>query len=134
MECIFCDIIQRKRQGFVFYEDDTHIAFLDKYPIDYGHSLVLPKEHFEKVTDMPAVKVGDLFSNIPKIAKAIIKATKADAFSMAQNNGRAAKQIVPHVHVHIIPRYNDKGIVWTKREIGKDEELASLAEKIRQGL
>jgi len=134
MECIFCDIIQRKRQGFVFYEDDTHIAFLDKYPIDYGHSLVLPKEHFEKVTDMPAVKVGDLFSNIPKIAKAIIKATKADAFSMAQNNGRAAKQIVPHVHVHIIPRYNDKGIVWTKREIGKDEELASLAEKIRQCL
>jgi len=134
MECIFCDIIQRKRQGFVFYEDDTHIAFLDKYPIDYGHSLVLPKEHFEKVTDMPAVKVGELFSNIPKIAKAIIKATKADAFSMAQNNGRAAKQIVPHVHVHIIPRYNDKGIVWTKREIGKDEELASLAEKIRQGL
>jgi len=134
MECIFCDIIQRKRQGFIFYEDDTHIAFLDKYPIDYGHSLVLPKEHFEKVTDMPAVKVGDLFSNIPKIAKAIIKATKADAFSMAQNNGRAAKQIVPHVHVHIIPRYNDKGIVWTKREIGKDEELASLAEKIRQGL
>jgi len=80
------------------------------------------------------VKVGDLFSNIPKIAKAIIKATKADAFSMAQNNGRAAKQIVPHVHVHIIPRYNDKGIVWTKREIGKDEELASLAEKIRQCL
>jgi histidine triad (HIT) family protein len=132
MECIFCDIIQKKREGYVIYEDDTHIAFLDKYPIDYGHSLVLPKQHFEKVTDMTADKVGDLFSNVPKIAKAIIKTTKADAFSMAQNNGRAAKQIVPHVHVHIIPRFNHKGIVWTKREIGKDEELASLAEKIRQ--
>jgi histidine triad (HIT) family protein len=132
MDCIFCDIIQRKRQGFVIYEDDTHIAFLDKYPIDYGHSLVLPKQHFEKVTDMTAVKVGDLFSNIPKIAKAIIKTTNADAFSIAQNNGRAAKQIVLHVHVHIIPRFNHKGIIWTKREIGKDEELASLAEKIRQ--
>ncbi len=132
MDCIFCDIIQGKRQGFVIYEDDTHIAFLDKYPIDYGHSLVLPKEHFEKVTDMSADKVGDLFSNIPKIAKAVIKTTKADAFSLTQNNGRAAKQIVPHVHVHIIPRFNNKGIVWTKREIAKDEELASLAEKIRQ--
>lgn len=132
MDCIFCDIIQRKRQGFVIYEDDTHIAFLDKYPIDYGHSLVLPKEHFEKVTDMTSDKVGDLFSNIPKIAKAIIKTTNADAFSMAQNNGRAAKQIVPHVHVHIIPRFNHKGTIWTKREIGKDEELASLAEKIQK--
>jgi len=53
---------------------------------------------------------------------------------MAQNNGRAAKQIVPHVHVHIIPRFNHKGTVWTKREIGKDDELAILAEKIRQSI
>jgi histidine triad (HIT) family protein len=50
---------------------------------------------------------------------------------MAQNNGRAAKQIVPHVHVHIIPRYNHKGTIWTKRDIGNDEELKILAEKIR---
>ena len=134
MDCIFCDIIERKKPGFILYEDETHIAFLDKYPIDYGHSLVLPKTHFERVTDMTAEKVGDLFSNIPKIAKAIIKATNADAFSMAQNNGRAAKQIVPHVHVHIIPRFNHKGTVWTKREIGQDEDLAALAEKIRENI
>ncbi len=75
--------------------------------------------------------VGDLFSKIPKIAKAIIKTTNADAFSMAQNNGRAAKQIVPHVHVHIIPRFNDKETIWTKRDIKKDDELKMLAEKIR---
>jgi len=51
---------------------------------------------------------------------------------MAQNNGRAAKQIVPHVHVHIIPRFNDKGTIWTKREIGNDDALKILAEKIRR--
>src|SRR3970040_583874 len=112
MTCIFCDIIQGKKQGHFIYEDDTHVAFLDKYPIDHGHSLVLPREHFEKVTDMTADKVGDLFSKIPKIAKAIIQTTNADAFSRTQNNGRAAKQIVPHVHVHIIPRFNDKGTIW----------------------
>ena len=134
MDCIFCDIIEKKKPGFVIYEDNTHIAFLDKYPIDYGHSLVLPKQHFERVTDMTSEKVGDLFSNIPKIARAIIKTTGADAFSMAQNNGRAAKQIVPHVHVHIIPRFNHKGTVWTKREIGKDDELSSLAEQIRANI
>jgi len=132
MACIFCDIIQGKKQGHFIYEDDTHVAFLDKYPIDHGHSLVLPREHFEKVTDMTADKVGDLFSKVPKIAKAIIQITNADAFSMAQNNGRAAKQIVPHVHVHIIPRFNDKGTIWTKREIGNDDALKILAEKIRR--
>lgn len=132
MACIFCDIIQGKKQGHFIYEDDTHVAFLDKYPIDHGHSLVLPREHFEKVTDMTADKVGDLFSKVPKIAKAIIQTTNADAFSMAQNNGRAAKQIVPHVHVHIIPRFNDKGTIWTKREIVNDDALKILAEKIRK--
>ena len=132
MACIFCDIIQGKKQGHFIYEDDTHVAFLDKYPIDHGHSLVLPREHFEKVTDMTADKVGDLFSKVPKIAKAIIQTTNADAFSMAQNNGRAAKQIVLHVHVHIIPRFNDKGTIWTKREIVNDDALKILAEKIRK--
>jgi len=64
----------------------------------------------------------------------VVEGTNADAFSIAQNNGRAAKQIVPHVHVHIIPRYDAKGTVWTKRQIPKDEELQVLAHKIRQNL
>ena len=132
MDCIFCDIIQGKKQGNFIYEDESHVAFLDKYPIDYGHSLVLPRDHFEKISDMNSEKVGELFSKVPKIAKAVIETTNADAFSLAQNNGKAAKQIVPHVHIHIIPRFNDKGTVWTKRDIGKDEELKILAEKIRK--
>lgn len=132
MDCIFCDIIQRKKDGYFIYEDESYIAFLDKYPIDYGHSLILPRDHYERVTDMNSDKVGELFSKVPKIAKAIIETTKADAFSLAQNNGRAAKQIVPHVHIHVIPRFNNKGTVWTKRDIGKDEELKILAEKIRK--
>lgn len=58
MDCIFCDIIQGKKQGNFIYEDESHVAFLDKYPIDYGHSLVLPRDHFEKVTDMNSEMVG----------------------------------------------------------------------------
>ena len=108
------------------------MLFLDSYPIYKGHSLVLPREHHEQVTDMTPGKVGELFSIVPKIAKAVVNTTKADAFSMAQNNGRAAKQIVPHVHVHIIPRFNDRGPVWTKRDIAKDDELEILAEQIRK--
>ncbi len=65
----------------------------------------MPREHFEKITNITSEKVGELFSKIPKIAKAVIEATKADAFFVAQYYGRAAKQFVPHVHIHIIPRY-----------------------------
>ena len=131
MSRIFCDILDGKRDGHILYEDDLHIAFLDKYPIDVGHSLVIPRKHHEKITDMDPQDVGKVFSLVPKIASAILDATGADAFSLGQNNGRAAKQIIPHVHIHIIPRYNHKGTVWTKRQISNDDELSELAKKIR---
>ena len=80
---------------------------------------------------MTPVDVGKIFAIVPKIAKAVLDATNADAFSLGQNNGRAAKQIIPHVHIHIIPRYDSKGTVWTKRQISTDSELSELAKKIR---
>jgi len=124
-------MIGGKRPYYEIYHDSNIIAILDKYPIDKGHSLVITKKPYEKLTDMSSQEVAELFSKIPKIANAIIKATNADAFSIAQNNGKAAKQIVPHVHVHIIPRYNKTGILWTKRKILKDNELNELAQKIK---
>lgn len=131
LSCIFCDIIAKKRDGHFIYEDEDHVAFLDKYPIDKGHTLVVPKKHQEKITDMEPQSVGNLFSQIPKIVRGIMAATNADAFSLAQNNGRAAKQIILHVHVHIIPRYSDVGAIWTKRTIPTPAELEELANKIR---
>lgn len=132
MMCIFCEIVGGRRESHVVYEDDFHLAFLDKYPIDKGHTLVVPKKHYEKVTDMDKDTVGSLFSCIPFITRAIIATTNADAFSLAQNNGKAAKQIIPHVHVHIIPRYDVTGPLWTKRTIPPPEELESLAQRIRE--
>ena len=129
--CIFCDIMRNKLQHHLIYEDNNHIAILDKYPIDLGHSLVIPKKPYEKLTDMNSNEIAELFIKIPKIVNAILKATNADAFTIAQNNGKSAKQIVPHVHVHIIPRYSSKGVEWTKRKIVKDIELDELAKKIR---
>ncbi len=134
MNCLFCDILSGKRSGHLIYEDDLHVSFLDKYPIDTGHSLVVPREHHETINDMESMSVGKMFSIVPKIAKAILDATGADAFSVGQNNGRAAKQIVPHVHVHIIPRYNHKGTIWTKRSIEDDDSLSKLAEKIKKSI
>ena len=128
---IFTDIIEGKKPGFIIFEDEKHVAILDKYPIDTGHSLVIPKKPYEKITDMPKDEVAELFSLVPQIANAILKATGAVAFSIAQNNGKDAKQIVPHVHIHIIPRYADKATMWTKRQIPTDDELLNLKEKIQ---
>ena len=131
MATIFTEIIEGKRPGFIIFEDDNHMAILDKYPIDIGHSLVIPKIPYEKITEMPKNEVAELFSLVPEIANAILKATGAVAFSIAQNNGKEAKQIIPHVHVHIIPRYADKATLWTKRRIPSDDELEELRQKIK---
>ena len=129
--CIFCKMIEGKMLCHMIYQDDDCIAILDKYPIDNGHSLIITKKPYEKLTDMNVDEVAKLFSKIPKIANAIMSATNADAFSIAQNNGKAAKQIIPHVHIHIIPRYNTTGTVWTKRKILSDTELDELSQKIK---
>jgi len=128
---IFTEIIEGKKPGFIIFENDAHMAILDKYPIDTGHSLVMPKTPYEKITEMPKNEVSELFSLVPEIANAILKATGAVAFSIAQNNGKEAKQIIPHVHVHIIPRYADKATLWTKRGIPSNDELAELQQKIK---
>ena len=129
--CIFCDIINGKLPCHLIHKDDNHIVILDRYPIDVGHTLIITKKPYEKLTDMSIEEIMDLFSQIPKIINAIIKATKADGFSIAQNNGKAAKQIIPHVHVHIIPRYNTTETLWTQRKLMKDVELDNLVQKIR---
>ena len=127
-------MIDGKLPYYMIYQDDDCLVILDRYPIDNGHSLIITKKPYEKITDMSVDEVAKLFSKIPKIANAIIKATNADAFSIAQNNGKAAKQIIPHVHIHIIPRYNTTGTLWTKRKIMKDSELAIMAQEIKNCL
>jgi len=134
MDCLFCNIIRKKQDAYVIFEDDSHIAIMDKYPIQKGHSLVMPKIHREKIIDMSDEEVGKLFSMVPTIARGIMAATGADGFNIGQNNGRSANQIIPHVHVHIIPRYNKMGNLWTRRMITNDTDLDDLAKKIRNNM
>ncbi len=131
MDCIFCEIINEKIKAHFVYEDDSHIAILDRYPIQIGHTLVIPREHHHRIIDMPNQNVSLLFSKIPAIARGILQATSAEGFNVGQNNGIAANQIIPHVHVHIIPRYVSIGAIWTKRIIAHDKDLADLALKIK---
>lgn len=132
MNCIFCEIAAGRMDAHRVYEDKSHIAILDKYPITRGHTLVIPRDHHEKIIDLPTDGVSALFSRVPAVARAILKATGADGFNIGQNNGRAANQIIPHVHVHIIPRYEKSSNPWKSRMIANDDDLKDLAEKIRR--
>ena len=132
MSCLFCDIITGKIAAHFVYEDKTHVAIMDKYPIQLGHTLVIPREHHERITDMNTSDVSSLFSKIPVIARAILEVTGADGFNIGQNNGKSANQIIPHVHVHVIPRYSTVGTMWTKRMIPNDNDLKNLATKIKK--
>ena len=134
MSCLFCDIVAGKVKAHFVYEDKTHVAIMDKYPIQKGHTLVIPRDHYEQITDMNTTDVSSLFSKIPVIAHAILEVTSADGFNIAQNNGKAANQIIPHVHVHIVPRYSSTGTAWTKRMIPNDNDLGILATKIRKSI
>lgn len=129
--CIFCEIVAGRRPAHIVYEDGAHVAFLDKYPIDTGHTLVVPRAHHERITDMGPDDVAALFGAVPAVARTMMRAAGAVAFNVAQNNGREAMQIVPHVHVHVIPRRAGRKAGWSKRSIAADSELAALAARAR---
>ncbi len=134
MDCIFCSIVNRNNPAAHIFENDKFIAIMDKYPINRGHSLVLPKDHYQTVVDMPMGVTGELFSLSSHLAKAIVKAVDADGFTLGQNNGIAANQIVPHVHVHIVPRFNNDSEAgrWPPRKNASIDELNDIAMKIRK--
>lgn len=132
--CIFCDIITRKLPHANVYEDINFVVLMDKYPINRGHALIIPKTHYDNLLLMPRNEVGRLYSLVPSIAAAIVTSVKADGFNVGQNNGRAANQIVPHVHVHIIPRFNDDcpNGRWPMRRVASHEELLKIADGIKR--
>ena len=131
--CVFCSIIAGKLPKAVLYEDGNILVLMDKYPINVGHTLVIPKIHYDNLLLMPLSEVGKLYALIPVIAKAVIRAVRADGFNVGQNNGRAANQIVPHVHVHIIPRFKEDSPNgrWPVRRVADYTELIEIADKIK---
>ena len=132
--CIFCSIIAGESPVAKIYEDSNLFVLMDKYPINIGHTLVIPKIHYNNILLMPHEEVGRLYSFVPTIAKAVVSAVNADGFNVGQNNGRAANQIVPHVHIHIIPRFKDDSPdgKWPNRHVSRYEDLFNIAQKIKK--
>jgi histidine triad (HIT) family protein len=132
-ECVFCQIIRKEAPASIIYEDDQAVAFLSNRPVNVGHTLVVPKKHYENVYEVPEDEIAYLFKIVKRIAHAVKDATTAEGIRIVQNNGEVAGQVVFHFHVHIIPMKphnkfrHDNGY----REA---EELEKDAEKIRNHL
>ena len=109
-DCIFCKIVAGELPSSKLYEDDLCLAFLDIAPLSPGHSLVIPKKHYEFYPEVPAEESAAVAAAMTKLAPAIIASQDAVGFNLILANGSCAGQVVPHVHFHIVPRKDGDGM------------------------
>jgi len=109
-DCIFCKIVTVELPAAVVFESESLIAFLDVRPLAEGHLLLVPREHYPLLTDVPPAVALKMGSVLPRLGRALLDVTGADGFNVLQNNGEAAGQIVSHVHFHLIPRTRNDGL------------------------
>jgi histidine triad (HIT) family protein len=131
LNCVFCDIVQRVTPSHVIYEDDEFIAILDKYPISIGHTLVLPKKHLGRVKDLSQKEFCALYARVYALNELITSRLGATASHISINDGPAANQLIPHVHVHIIPRSENDSAGFTARKLLSAEEMNQVKEKLK---
>ena len=133
--CIFCRIVQKQVPSSLVFEDEKVMAFLDIKPLTEGHTLVIPKAHYESIFDIPRDLVAYLHGITKQVAIAIKKATNADGISIIQQNGKAASQEIFHLHIHVIPRYEGQKLPrFSDVEEADREKLSQTAEKIKRYL
>ena len=113
--CVFCRIVAGEIPAATVYEDEQLLAFLDIAPINKGHVLLIPKQHYVSLTSLPPALCGQLFQAVPRPAAAVMRAAGADGFNLLLSNGSVAGQVVPHTHLHIIPRLANDGILLPAR-------------------
>jgi len=134
-QTIFEQIVAGEIPSYTIYEDEQTYAFLDANPLAPGHTLVIPKEPYERLNDMPPELIGKVFSVAGEVASAVEAAVDAPATTLAINNGEEAGQEVPHVHLHIIPQFEDDDsrpihTLFRGADLS-DEEMEEIAATIR---
>ncbi len=135
-DCIFCKVVAGSIPSVKLYEDEHVLAFMDIGPIVKGHALVIPKIHYDPLMETPDPVLAALVSGVRKIACAQMAGLKADGINVTQANGRCAGQAIPHIHFHVIPRFNNDGHQWNwaAKPYASPDEMTRFAERIMEGL
>jgi histidine triad (HIT) family protein len=135
-DCIFCGIVAGEMPSRGVYENDAAYAFLDVNPLARGHTVVVPKDHYERLGELPDEAAGGLFRAINAVTPAVEAAVDAPATTVGFNNGEAAGQEVMHAHCHVVPRHPGDGAgaihsLFTGTEDLSDAEMEDIADAIR---
>ena len=135
-DCIFCRIVEGDIPGRVVHETDHAVAFLDANPLAEGHTLVVPRAHRQRLADLAADEMTAVFDAVHELTPRIEAAVDADAMTVGVNDGEAAGQEVPHVHVHLVPRFDGDGggpihAVSPGRPELSDDDLDDVADAVR---
>ena len=132
-DCVFCKIVRGAIPSNRVLETDEAIAFLDIHPVNLGHVLLVPKEHHADLTELPEKLAAHVGALLPRLTRAILKATGADGLNVIVNNGEAAGQTVAHGHWHLIPRRLDDAVKWPWPHVEYvGEELAQMQARIER--
>ncbi len=108
-DCIFCKITNKEIPSKILFENELVLAFLDISPISKGHTIVIPKNHYSNLEDIPNYELTEVYKEVKNLATKIHKNLKIDGYNVLQNNFAAAGQVIKHFHIHIIPRnYDDE--------------------------
>ena len=137
MDCIFCEIIKGNSPASKIFEDDDLIVILDLFPVIKGHTLIIPKKHSDFISEVEKDLSAKIFLTGIRTAEAIRKSEiRPDGINFHLSDGRAAGQEIPHVHLHIIPRFRGDGLGFrfNNKSLANREELNRLAENIKNNL
>jgi len=134
MDCIFCEIAAKSSEAEIVFENEKYIAFLDINPVNYGHTLVMPKKHFDNFLTVPVEDMKELTKLTQYLSGAIKRALKADGFNVISNNGTAAGQSVFHFHYHIIPRYENDLHMQPRTIEYKSTEIETYRDRIIESI
>lgn len=135
-DCVFCRIVRGETSAYKIFEDDKILAFLDVHPLARGHTIIIPKIHVARLENLGWEEANALFKTLHTLTKKVQDAMNAPATTIAINNGPESGQEIPHVHVHIIPRFrNDKGgpihAIMRERPRLVRDEMSQIAQRIR---
>lgn len=132
-DCLFCKIIRKEIPAAFVYEDEAVVAFLNIKPVNPGHVLVVPKHHSDALQDAEPAVLDHWIRAIQTVAKAMMRGLGVQGFNLEQNNGAVAGQVIPHLHIHIVPRYPDDGLQhWAEKTYATEEEKLAVADSIRR--
>lgn len=132
-DCIFCKIADREIPSKIIFENEFTLAFLDISPISKGHTIIIPKNHYSNLEDIPNYELSGVYKVVKNLAIRIHKNLKIDGYNVLQNNFVAAGQVIKHFHVHVIPRnYDDEKFrIKIPRVQASEEELEEILEILK---